>query len=342
MNRFILSVIIALGFAGPVIASPMKLSVRSDANEALWYAYVYVNGRAVTVTDTLGFAQVPEGKLNIGDTLSVSYVGTEPQWVVYDKALQKQGEYAFVLLEKYDALVADEVVVKADLKKYFKKNTTVCVAEEGFWNNILTSDVWMTVRTPDGKQRKIEGVLNASKNSTAHEDILGLTGYHRMMRIKTASDTSGIFPVLYRSLYMAVKSNAVTVINMARDRKQGNVQFKYFGKQDGCRVFRIVYPEQEGVYFQQGYYRQILARIDEQTKLPRSMEYSVVELGTGLKYTVRAHFEGSAAAKGGFKGQGVMHTTRSVSHIEAPDGTVVDVELLNPRLTYKPGKNNIW
>lgn len=344
MVRFILSLFILLSLAGPVIGSPLKLSVRSDANEALWYAYVYINGRAVAVTDTLGFAQVPDEKLKVGDTLSVSYVGTEPQWVVYDKGLQKQAEYAFVLPEKYDALVADEVIVKTDLKKFFKKNTKETVAGEGSFSNIMTSDFRMTIRTPDGKQREIEGLLTASKNSTAHKDILGITGYHRMMRIKTTSDTSGIFPVLYRSLYMALKSNTVTVINMARDRKQGNIQVKYFGKQDGCRVFRVVYPDQEGVYFQQGYYRQVLARIDEITKLPRSMEYSVVELGTGLKYKVYAEFEGQVSEKGYYKtkGWGVMHTTRSSTHIEVPDGTVVDVELLNPKLTYKPGKNNIW
>lgn len=323
------------------LASPLKLSVRSDANEALWYAYVYVNGRAVTVTDTLGFAQVPDGKLNVGDTLSVSYVGTEPQWVVYDKALEKQGEYAFVLAEKYDALVADEVVVRADLMKFFKKNTIECVAEEGYSNNILTSNFRMKIRTPDGKQRNIEGLVTGSKNSTAHKDILGITGYHRMMRIKTESDTMGIFPVLYRTFYLALKSNTVTVIDIARSTKRKNIQLKYFGKQDGCRVFRIVYPEQEGIYFQQGYYRQILARIDEKTKLPNSMEYSIVDLKTGLKYSVSAHFEGTIATKGGYKNQGVMHTVRSSTHIESPDGMIVNLELLNPKLTYKSGKG-VW
>ena len=151
-------------------ASPLKLSVRSDANEALWYAYVYVNGRAVTVTDTLGFAQVPEEKLKIGDTLAVSYVGTETQRIVYDKTLQKQGEYAFVLPEKYDLLTADEVVVKADLKKLFRKNTKESVAMGGF--GLFEAGFQMTVRTADGRQKSFAGSLKGSKN----HDIQRRTG----------------------------------------------------------------------------------------------------------------------------------------------------------------------
>ncbi|WP_300828347.1 hypothetical protein [uncultured Rikenella sp.] len=337
----LLNFLVFAGFWCAAQAAPLKLTVHSDAGEALWYVYVYVNGRAVAVTDTCGVAQVPEEKLNVGDTLSVSYVGTEPQWVVYDKALKKQNEYFFILSEKYDLLVAKEVVVKVDLRKYFRKNTKECVAEEGFSSNVLTADFRMVIRTPEGGQRIIEGLVTGSKNSTAHKD--GITGYHRMMRINTHSDMTGIFPFLYRNLVLAMKANTVAVINAARDRKQDNMQLKYFGKQDGCRVFRIVFPEQEGVYFQQGRYQQVLVRIDEQTKLPCSMEYNVTDFKNGLKYSVQADFVGQVPEKGYYKthGWGVMHTSRSSMQIVYSNGTMVDLELLNPKLTYKSGKS-VW
>lgn len=336
MMKKLLYLVAFTGLWATVQASPLKLSVRSDANEALWYAYVYVNGRAVTVTDTLGFAQVPEGKLNVGDTLSVSYVGTEPQWVVYDKALQKQGEYAFVLPEKYDALVADEVVVKVDLMKFFKKNTRESVAAEGAFTNLMTSDLQITIKSLDGRQKTFNGSLKGSKNMIFSEGPGWPAYYHRHLRIKyAAGDTTGFGDLIYRNLQKAIGGCGTSVVNIALDTKRHDMQLKYFGKQDGCRVFRVVFPEQSDIYYQRGRYRQALLRIDEKTLMPRNIEMTIVDLRNGEKSTIVSDY-----AMWG-KSKSLMYATNPRMHIEYPDGTVADVALIDPVYTQKIGKG-IW
>lgn len=192
----ILFLIGLIGFWGYVQASPLKLSVRNDTNAALWYAYVYVNGRAVAVTDTLGFAQVSEEKLKIGDTVSVSYVGTETQRIVYDKTLQQVGEYAFVLPEKYNALVTDEVVVKADIEKLYRKNVEQRRAY--YYMSLWTADFNMQIKTPDGKKYPVIGKIKFPY-------IMGFeTKIPR--KIITSSDTTGLSWYLKSDLTYALTS----------------------------------------------------------------------------------------------------------------------------------------
>ena len=318
----LLNFLVFAGFWCAAQAAPLKLTVHSDAGEALWYAYVYVNGRAVAVTDTCGVAQVSEEKLNLGDTLSVSYVGTEPQWVVYDKALKKQNEYFFILSEKYDLLVTKEVVVKVDLRKYFRKNTKECVAMEGY--GVLESDFQMTVKTSDGCQRTLSGSLKGSKNHMYSEGPGWPEYFHRRLRIKCVGDTTGIGECMYRNLQKTIKACGVTVVDIARDTKRHNMQLKYFGKQDGCRGFRVVFPEQSGIYYQQGRYRQALLRIDKKTLMPRNIEMTIVDLRNGDKSTIVSDY-----AMWG-KSKKLMYATNPRMHIEYPDGTVVNVTLINP------------
>lgn len=322
-----------IGLWGFVHASPLKLSVRNEANETLWYAYVYVNGRAVTVTDTLGFAQVPEEKLKIGDTVSVSYVGTETQRIVYDKTLQQVGEYAFVLPEKYDALVTDEIIVKADLLKLFLKNTKECISMEGF--GLMASDFKVTIHLPNSNQRMITGSLKGSKNHMYSEGPGWPTSYHRQLKIKTSSDTTDMGLLLYRNLQKTIKACGVAVVTIARNTKRHDMQLKYFGKQNGCRVFRVVFPEQSDSYYQRGRYRQALFRIDEKTLMPRNIQMAVVDLRNDERYVIVSDY-----AMWG-KSKKLMYATNPRMHIEYPDGTVVEVSLINPVYTQKMGKG-IW
>lgn len=109
------------GYAG---AQDLKISVRSDS-EALPYAYVYLNGRAVAVTDTLGVALLPAQVWQIGDTLSASYVGTKPDTVVIDRKMARTGTGELLLPEMY-VRTTEEVKAKADIEKLFRKTVRAC------------------------------------------------------------------------------------------------------------------------------------------------------------------------------------------------------------------------
>lgn len=256
-----------LGLCGALQAASLKLRVRNDANEALWYAYVYVNGRAVTVTDTLGFAQVPDDKLKVGDTLSVSYVGTETQRIVYDKALQQEGEYVFVLPEKYNALVSDEVVVKADIEKLYRKN--VERRRPYYCMSLWTADFGMKIQMPNAKVHIIAGKIKFPY-------ILGFdTDIPR--KIITSSDTTGLSWYINSDLTYALTS-LHTVLYVAFRPAAGTWKpsYGYLGKQDGNRIFRISYAE-----IQPGISYQILLKADRESGEIKEITVDIADLNDG-------------------------------------------------------------
>lgn len=256
-----------VGLCGAVQASVLKLRVRNDANEALWYAYVYVNGRAVTVTDSLGLAQVPDDKLTLGDTVSVSYVGTKTQRIVYDKALQQEGEYVFVLPEKYNALVSDEVVVKADIEKLYRKN--VERRRPYYYMSLWTADFGMKIQMPNAEVHIIAGKIKFPY-------ILGFdTDIPR--KIITSSDTTGLSWYINSDLTYALTS-LHTVLYVASRPAAGTWKpsYGYLGKQDGNRIFRISYAE-----IQPGISYQLLLRADQQTKEVKEIEVDIADLNDG-------------------------------------------------------------
>lgn len=255
------------GLLGSAQASPLKLSVRSDGNEALWYAYVYVNGRAVAVTDTLGFAQVPEGKLKIGDTVSVSYVGTETQRVIYDKALQKAGEHAFVLPEQYALLTADEVVVKADIEKLYRKE--VKQHKPYYYMSLWTAGFDMQIKAPSGKVFPVKGTIEfpysmgfrtrAPGKITTVSDTTGLSWYLN-------SDLTYALTSLHTALYVAARPNAGT----------WKPSYGYRGKRGGNRIFRLSYAE-----IQPGISYQILLKADEESGEVKEISVDIADLNDG-------------------------------------------------------------
>ncbi len=262
--------LIFLVFAGlwcTAQAAPLKLTVHSDAGEALWYAYVYVNGRAVAVTDTCGVAQVSEEKLNFGDTLSVSYVGTEPQWVVYDKGVQKRGKYAFVLPEKYALLTTDEVVVKADIERLYRKK--VQQRRPYYYMSLWTADFGMKIKFSDDRIRSIVGQLKFPY-------IMGFqTNIPR--KLITSSDTTGLSWYLDSDLTYALTSvHTALYVTSRPDAGTWKPSYSYRGKQDGNRIFRISYTE-----IQPGISYQLLIKANEESGEIKEMVVDIVDLNDG-------------------------------------------------------------
>lgn len=218
------------GYAG---AQDLKISVRSDS-EALPYAYVYLNGRAVAVTDTLGVALLPAQVWQIGDTLSASYVGTKPDTVVIDRKMARTGAGELLLPEMY-VRTTEEVWVKADAKRLFHKNVRLC--PPFYYQAYLHADFRADISLPDSRSFPISGRF-VTRNT--HADYLDFA------QLDTSNDTlsDGRVAHLFRNDMRDVLCTAKTALaSLLYKTYQEKASYSYLGKKDGFRMFRISYPD---------------------------------------------------------------------------------------------------
>lgn len=230
--------------AAHAAADGLKVVVRNDAGEALPYAYLYVGRKAVAVTDSLGVGTIPAAKLAVGDTVSVSYVGTEPQRAVYDAAMQRKGSWEAVLVETIrHSLTADEVVIRADIEALFRRSV------KKFWMLYVPHQATARFSIRNGK-RKIDGRATATHQPGDTSDMTYLRRrifwYHLPLSIdEMTGDTAMITTeAVHADLHLGFYYPAFALAIAMRDaRHSKGAQFGYLGKREGCRLFRIVYPE---------------------------------------------------------------------------------------------------
>ncbi len=236
--------VLVLGSVGGVWGEGLRVRVCDTEGAGLEYAYLYVNGRAVAVTDTVGVGTVPAAKLSVGDTLSVSYVGAEPERAVYDAAMQRRGTWEVVLREKYRSVTADEVVVRADVEALFRRSV------EKFWMLYVPhrATARFVIRSEAGE---IEGRATATHQpgDTSEMTYLrrGIFWYHLPLSIdEVAGDTVMMTTrEIHESLHLGFYYPTFALVGAMREGRQSDegVRFGYLGKREGCRLFRIVYPE---------------------------------------------------------------------------------------------------
>lgn len=81
MKKFLFFITLAI----PLLAVGQKMKIRVHAeNEALPYAYIYINGKIACSADTLGVASLDASRLVAGDTISASYIGRSNGHAIYD------------------------------------------------------------------------------------------------------------------------------------------------------------------------------------------------------------------------------------------------------------------
>ena len=225
---------------GTAAAQDLKVTVRSD-REPLAYAYVSVNGRAAAVTDSLGVALLPEGGWKTGDTLSASYVGTMPDQQVIDGRIVRSVECELVLSEMY-TLTAEEVTVKADIEKLFRKTVRAC--KPFYYQAYLHADFDAEIISADGRSFPVNGRFVA-RNS--------IPDYPYFTQITTRSDTSN------RTVANALRSDMLDVLCTAKTALavlvypayRNKAMYGYLGKKEGYRIFRVSYPDVEpGMIYQ--------------------------------------------------------------------------------------------
>jgi len=104
-------------FSSNLLAKDLKINVTAQGSP-LGYSYIYVNGEIKTTANSMGVALIPLMFLNEGDIISASFVGFNSVKVIFDSNAASKKEITLNLTSDF---TLDEVVVKTDLGKFYKK-----------------------------------------------------------------------------------------------------------------------------------------------------------------------------------------------------------------------------
>lgn len=115
--RLLSVVIICMIFNNNLFAQNLKVKV-TTMGEPLGYSYVYINGDAKAVADSMGVAYIPMSWIEHGDTISASFVGHEGA----DAIFNSQAETTKVInIDLKNDFTLDEVVVGVSVSELYKK-----------------------------------------------------------------------------------------------------------------------------------------------------------------------------------------------------------------------------
>lgn len=239
-----------LGITANWAQQTLTVSVTSDNQLPLPYAYVYVNGRATTITDTLGIAHIPIGGLVVGDTISSEYVGTAPDCKIYTETMQKEGSCRLILDEVYSTLKAEEVVVKPDIRKMFYKHlrkTPPAPAHSG----LEAPFSWE--RTDSAGTRQVKGQILATAFAYSERDSSDTWLYYPRIRLQTPDDTTALNDFILHTIHKGLDhfcrmNNSINSGRLVRRYQGQTTQYGYLGKKDGCRLFRLTFRTNESPY----------------------------------------------------------------------------------------------
>ncbi|MDP3003598.1 MAG: hypothetical protein Q8N38_10775 [Bacteroidales bacterium] len=67
---------------GITIAQNIEFTVLNKNSQPMPYAYILINGKPTEISDTMGIAIIPINKLAEKDTITVSYLGASPAWII--------------------------------------------------------------------------------------------------------------------------------------------------------------------------------------------------------------------------------------------------------------------
>ncbi len=231
------SIIIALLFTLVSIAnlSAQTFTVRVvSGNEPLAYAYVFINKKIICSADSSGIAAFPQKLLNLGDTISVSYVGATPGMAIYSEEVAGKGECTITLQETVylkDLTVRGQDASNKLFKKYFKP---------------LFVDNWHDFFT--GKFKMIIKGLNTKKDVTGDFKYTALPyspekrGLKSSLEINTASDTLHLDKVTRYSLGLFNNALYLAVLWKRADMNKGMIAV-YKGETPANRIFLITRPQ---------------------------------------------------------------------------------------------------
>lgn len=227
------------------------------------YAYVLLNNKPIAVSDTMGIAIIPLKNLTLNDTLSVSYLGASPAWILYDQPLKTRMKHTFVLDES-GYMLSEAVVTYQNVEKLFKKSFKDVPLLN--YNCIMTASFDARFIYNNKIYQPIIGTLEA-KNERYIPRYWGW--FDPPINFYTKSDTTGMmrFLNLYTHQILTL-SNLSISIWQTKNKFKEKPFYSYLGEKDNFKVFRFSYPQS----FLKDYYYQIILNIDKNSKYLKSVE----------------------------------------------------------------------
>lgn len=220
-----------------------------SGEERLAYAYIYVNGRAIGVTDTLGVFTMPLSWLHRGDTLSASFVGFGGDRTIYD------GETSEMTIDLKANYQLEEVVVSArgvNMLRLLRKHTD-------FPQWIETRNKAYTLRF----ESRIDDRHSSGEIKLALSPRLDLDPRYKCISSNAGGDTIGVIDRIGSTMLLAVK--ITQSLSMVEMYKQAVITSR--GIVGDERIFILSYTVESGT-------SQILLYVDKTSKQVTHFETS--------------------------------------------------------------------
>jgi len=310
-------------------AQNFEVTVLNMNSSPMPYAYILVNHKPVEITDSRGKAALPLDALSENDTISISYLGVAPAYVIYDKTLAAAGKYSFMLDES--AYMLNEVVVEyTDIGKLFKRSNKSLPGLN--YNCIMTADFSAMIKIPL-KTYQVIGKLEGENEVWSKKFTYRSKGwFHHPVDFKTADDTSGISKMLSIHTHFALnymyKALDYSTNHMLDHYKPS---YTYLGEKENNKVFRITYPDNMVT----GFPFQIILYVDKDTKHISSAELLTIEKKSAdsrNNYMIRMKCDCTVYTHKKPLMNTVYLTDSLQYSYEIPSGKVIEILITNPKI----------
>ena len=215
----------------------------SDSEGALPHAHVFVNENPISATNTSGEAIIRQKSLQIGDTISATYIGMQPVFRIYDEQIRQSGKCDLLLAEQDVYLLESATVIgydKKDSRKIFRKN--VKTHPQLLQNCVITAQFSCEITLADKTARILEGSFILKNNiprGSSNQDIPKLY-FNAMPEIITNSDTTHVYTELLGSIRYVYRGacNIIGELDLEHSAARPHSNLYYLGLKDGQRFFR--------------------------------------------------------------------------------------------------------
>jgi hypothetical protein len=259
-----IAAIAALLFVSQLHAQTLKVSVR-DAVEPLPFANIWLNGAYLMSADMEGVAEISEGALKPGDTISSSYLGYANAAAIYDETM-RAARLCTLVHTKEQNYEIEPVAVTAGMDGWnaFQKFTDPKETPQGRY--VLKGDFGARISMPDGAVRDVKGAF-AISDVNYQRDL-----FSAPVTLSTTSDTTAVSRIITGGMSFAAQVARALVYRLlyvhshTRERKNPYRTLNYLGLQDGKRDFTFTYvaPDIRGT-------NQALLKVDGESKFVESI-----------------------------------------------------------------------
>lgn len=224
----------------------IKIKVLSN-KEPLGGAYIFINGKIIGYTDSLGIKSIPSKTINLGDTISASFVGHDKNEFVYNE------DESAVELDLKSQFTLDEVMVygsKFNTRRFLKRSTKDCGVNH--WSTTFSFD-FEVIEDKNNVQSRHVGHMNVTFSIAEYKPYI--------ISFECPDDIQGADSYIADSFSTLLRCSRF-YFNHFLDK---DYVVKYMGKEGSDKVFSYT-----------NNYMQVLIKVDDKNRLLKQMETSTL------------------------------------------------------------------